>query len=129
MENTEQVQQQVAEEVPQQEEAQQEVVEAEATPQEEAVQQEGEAPAEATEAAANGEGDAPKEVKEGDLIKASTDNELKLFVGGLAKGTEGSHLKEYFSTFGAVVDATIMKDYETGKPRGFGFVLFEDKET
>jgi len=122
MENTDQVQeQQVAEEVPATEETQQ--MEAEAT--EEVAQ---EATQEEAAQEANGEGDAP-EVKEGDLIKASTDNELKLFVGGLAKGTESSHLREYFATFGTVVDTTIMKDYETGKPRGFGFVLFEDKET
>jgi len=124
MENTDQVQEQVAEEVPTTEEEQQ--MEAEATQEEVAQEATGEETA--TQEEANGEGDA-KEVKEGDLIKASTDNELKLFVGGLAKGTESTHLREYFSTFGTVVDTTIMKDYETGKPRGFGFVLFEDKET
>jgi len=139
MENTEQVEQQVQEEVPEQqveeeETQQEEQMEAEATEavaEEETANGAEEEAAEATEAeAANGDaaGDAPKEVKEGDLIKASTDNELKLFVGGLAKGTEASHLNEYFSTFGTVVDTTIMKDYETGKPRGFGFVLFDDKE-
>merc|ERR1712096_213905 len=95
-----------------------ETAEGEETPQEEQPQEE-----------TNGEGDAPKEVKEGDLIKASTDNELKLFIGGLPRDTTSTHMKEYFSTFGKVADAIIMKDYETGKPRGFGFVLFEEKET
>jgi len=95
-----------------------ETAEAEETPQEEQPQEE-----------TNGEGDAPKEVKEGDLIKASTDNELKLFIGGLPRDTTSTHMKEYFSTFGKVADAIIMKDFETGKPRGFGFVLFEEKET
>ena len=101
MENTEQVAQQEEEEVQpmteveetnvEEVEAVPETAEAEETPQEEQPQEE-----------TNGEGDAPKEVKEGDLIKASTDNELKLFIGGLPRDTTSTHMKEYFSTFGKV---------------------------
>ena len=102
------------EQVAQQQEEEQ-VVEQMATEEAEAateeVAQEVEAKQEATEEVAqeqpaeqetNGEGDAPKEVKEGDLIKASTDNELKLFIGGLPRDTTSTHMKEYFSTFGKV---------------------------
>jgi RNA-binding protein Musashi len=34
--------------------------------------------------------------------------------------------KDYFEQFGTVLDATLMMDKETGRPRGFGFVTFDD---
>jgi RNA recognition motif-containing protein len=46
----------------------------------------------------------------------------KLYVGGLSYGTSDASLKEYFSTVGAVVTATIVMDRETGRSKGFGFV-------
>ena len=53
--------------------------------------------------------------------------DLKLFVGDISIGTDDTHLKKYFSNFGKVQDATIMK-HKTGLSRGFGFVLFNDKD-
>jgi len=50
----------------------------------------------------------------------------KVFVGGLKQETEDSDLQEYFSQFGNVVEANVMREKETGKNRGFGFVEFED---
>nr|GMD42433.1 heterogeneous nuclear ribonucleoprotein 1-like [Ipomoea batatas] len=50
----------------------------------------------------------------------------KLFVGGISWDTNEGRLKEYFQTFGEVVEAVIMKDRATGRARGFGFVVFED---
>ena len=35
-------------------------------------------------------------------------------------------LRNYFSQFGKVVDATVMLDRETGRSKGFGFVSFEN---
>lgn len=72
-------------------------------------------------------GDKPAE--EGSLIQATEDNELKMFVGGLSWETETSALKEYFAKFGEVKDVTIKKDSRTERSRGFGFVLFADKES
>ncbi|KAL8091173.1 uncharacterized protein LOC141696968 [Apium graveolens] len=50
----------------------------------------------------------------------------KLFIGGISWDTNEDRLKEYFQTFGEVVEAVIMKDRTTGRARGFGFVVFAD---
>ncbi|KAF5956290.1 hypothetical protein HYC85_003515 [Camellia sinensis] len=50
----------------------------------------------------------------------------KLFIGGISWDTNEDRLREYFQTFGEVVDAVIMKDRNTGRARGFGFVVFAD---
>ncbi|KAI3755655.1 hypothetical protein L1987_55460 [Smallanthus sonchifolius] len=50
----------------------------------------------------------------------------KLFVGGIAWDTNEERLQEYFSSFGEVLEAVIMKDHTTGRARGFGFVVFAD---
>ncbi|XP_074285086.1 heterogeneous nuclear ribonucleoprotein 1 [Silene latifolia] len=50
----------------------------------------------------------------------------KLFIGGISWETNEERLKEYFSTFGEVIEAVIMKDRATGRARGFGFIVFSD---
>ncbi|XP_016484263.1 heterogeneous nuclear ribonucleoprotein 1 [Nicotiana tabacum] len=50
----------------------------------------------------------------------------KLFVGGISWDTDEERLKEYFITYGEVIEAVIMKDRTTGRARGFGFVVFAD---
>ncbi|PPS11102.1 hypothetical protein GOBAR_AA09520 [Gossypium barbadense] len=50
----------------------------------------------------------------------------KLFIGGISWDTNEERLKEYFSSFGEVVEAMIMKDWTTGRTRGFGFIVFSD---
>lgn len=50
----------------------------------------------------------------------------KLFIGGISWDTNEDRLREYFKTFGEVVEAVIMKDRTTGRARGFGFVVFAD---
>lgn len=59
---------------------------------------------------------------------AKSDNECKIFVGGLAWEFKNEDLTEYFSTFGTVKDVTIKTDFATGNPRGFGFVVFDSKD-
>ena len=50
----------------------------------------------------------------------------KLFIGGISWDTNEERLKEYFSSFGEVIEAVILKDRTTGRARGFGFVVFAD---
>ncbi|KAB1221722.1 Heterogeneous nuclear ribonucleoprotein 1 [Morella rubra] len=50
----------------------------------------------------------------------------KLFIGGISWDTNEDRLREYFQSFGVVMEAVIMKDRATGRARGFGFVVFAD---
>lgn len=52
----------------------------------------------------------------------------KLFVGGISWETTEDRLKEYFGTYGEVKETVVMKDKQTGRARGFGFVIFVDPE-
>eukprot|EP00434_Breviolum_minutum_P018716 symbB.v1.2.016516.t1/scaffold1256.1/size241426/4 len=49
----------------------------------------------------------------------------KIFVGGLPHHCTLEMLGNYFSKYGRITDAVVMMDKLTGKPRGFGFVVFE----
>ncbi|XP_021724517.1 heterogeneous nuclear ribonucleoprotein 1-like [Chenopodium quinoa] len=50
----------------------------------------------------------------------------KLFIGGISWETNEERLRDYFSTFGEVIEAVIMKDRTSGRARGFGFIVFSD---
>lgn len=50
----------------------------------------------------------------------------KVFIGGISWDTDEDRLREYFHTYGDVIEAVIMKDRNTGRARGFGFVVFAD---
>ncbi|KAK9077417.1 hypothetical protein SSX86_005754 [Deinandra increscens subsp. villosa] len=50
----------------------------------------------------------------------------KIFIGGLAKDTTIDTFIKYFGKYGDLTDSVIMKDRQTGRPRGFGFVTYAD---
>lgn len=52
----------------------------------------------------------------------------KLFIGGLAWHTEEATLRQKFEEFGVVEEAVVVKDRDTGRSRGFGFVRYTQEE-
>ncbi|KAH7014121.1 RRM domain RNA-binding protein [Microdochium trichocladiopsis] len=51
----------------------------------------------------------------------------RLFVGNLSWSVDDGALHQAFSQYGNVVKAHVLKDRETGRSRGFGFVEFEQE--
>jgi RNA recognition motif-containing protein len=49
-----------------------------------------------------------------------------LYVGNLSHGATEDDLLQAFGRFGTVVKVNIVKDRETGRPRGFAFVDMTD---
>ncbi|KAF7323867.1 RRM domain-containing protein [Mycena kentingensis (nom. inval.)] len=52
----------------------------------------------------------------------------KLFIGNLAFRVDDQALYNAFSPYGQITDHIVMKDRETGRPRGFGFVTYSSEE-
>jgi RNA recognition motif-containing protein len=52
----------------------------------------------------------------------------KLFVGNISYNTTENDLQDAFAPFGTVVEANLMMDRATGRPRGFGFVTMSSAE-
>jgi RNA recognition motif-containing protein len=55
-------------------------------------------------------------------------NNKKLFVGSLPWSVDDAKLGELFAQAGNVVSAQVVKDRETGRSRGFGFVEMSTDE-
>ena len=60
--------------------------------------------------------------------QANDDDDRKLFVGGLPQDAKDPEIREYFSTFGEVDTITLKTDQNTGRSRGFAFVVFKTVE-
>jgi RNA recognition motif-containing protein len=52
---------------------------------------------------------------------------MKLYVGNLPFSVTEDELRDLFAQHGTVTSATLVMDRETGRPRGFGFVEFNDR--
>lgn len=53
----------------------------------------------------------------------------KIFVGGLSWQTTEESLRYHFEQYGPVASVEVMKDRNTGDPRGFAFVVFSSTDT
>lgn len=51
-----------------------------------------------------------------------------LYIGNLEWSTTVGDLKNFFSSYGRVTSAKIIKDKETGRAKGFGFVTMENAD-
>jgi cold-inducible RNA-binding protein len=52
----------------------------------------------------------------------------KLFVGGLPFSTTDDELNELFAAHGTVASATVVKDRDSVRSKGFGFVEYENDD-
>jgi RNA recognition motif-containing protein len=52
----------------------------------------------------------------------------KLYVGNLSYSVGDSELEELFSAYGTVASAQVIKDRDTGRSKGFGFVEMGSNE-
>lgn len=52
----------------------------------------------------------------------------KLFVGNLSFNTTENDLQDAFAAHGTVIEANLMMDRATGRPRGFAFVTMSSAE-
>ncbi len=53
---------------------------------------------------------------------------MEMFVGNLPYSMDDSKLSELFAQFGNVEKAKIIKDRDSGRSKGFGFVTMADEE-
>ena len=51
----------------------------------------------------------------------------KIYVGNLDYQMSDEDLKSEFSSYGEIQDVIIIKDHETGRSKGFGFVTFAEE--
>lgn len=61
--------------------------------------------------------------------KNYNNDHAKIFVGGLSWQTTEESLRFHFEQFGPVASVDVMRDRNTGDPRGFAFVVFQDPST
>ncbi|KAF8383022.1 hypothetical protein PRIPAC_72164 [Pristionchus pacificus] len=62
------------------------------------------------------------------FVNADTDG-TAIYVGNIPWSTTEDQLKEFMELAGTVSKVIIVKDKETGQPKGFTFVYFEDDES
>lgn len=69
-----------------------------------------------------------KTVPREDMQGRGVSKTKKIFVGGIPLSLTEDELREYFSSYGNVVEHQIMLDHKTMRSRGFGFVTFENED-
>ncbi|OBZ89585.1 hypothetical protein A0J61_02367 [Choanephora cucurbitarum] len=62
------------------------------------------------------------------IPREEQDKTEKIFVGGISPEVNEEEFRQFFTQFGTVLDATLMLERDTGRPRGFGFITFESSE-
>merc|ERR1719436_987650 len=79
----------------------------------------------------NGNGEAEAEAgteAESAPTNAISEDDRKLFVGGLPQEAKDTDIKEYFGQYGEIDNINLKTDPHTGRSRGFAFIVFKDTE-
>jgi RNA recognition motif-containing protein len=58
----------------------------------------------------------------------SVNTNSQIYVGNLSYRVSESHLREYFSSFGEIESLNVIKNHNTGRSRGFGFITFSSSD-
>jgi hypothetical protein len=78
---------------------------------------------------ADNSSNAPSFHKTTNNTSGSQIDAAKIFVGGLSWQTTEETLRYHFEQYGEVLSVEVMRDRQTGDPRGFAFVVFKSDET
>uniref|UniRef100_V5G5W9 RNA-binding protein squid n=1 Tax=Anoplophora glabripennis TaxID=217634 RepID=V5G5W9_ANOGL len=76
----------------------------------------------------NGSGDAPP-ADSGSADTPGRDDDRKLFVGGLSWETTDKELREHFGQYGEIESINVKTDPNTGRSRGFAFIVFNNADS
>lgn len=90
--------------------------------------QEGDADVKMNGADENG-GTENSQQDSGSAIAPGKDDDRKLFVGGLSWETTDKELREYFNKYGDIESINVKTDPNTGRSRGFAFIVFTNAES
>lgn len=52
----------------------------------------------------------------------------KIFVGGIGADVRPKEFEQFFAQYGAIIDAQLMLDKDTGRSRGYGFVTYDSPD-
>jgi len=72
-------------------------------------------------------GDAPAD--SGSAEAPGRDDDRKLFVGGLSWETTDKELREHFHAYGEIESINVKTDPNTGRSRGFAFIVFSQADS
>ncbi|XP_025828894.1 RNA-binding protein squid isoform X2 [Agrilus planipennis] len=75
-----------------------------------------------------GAGDASQMADSGSADTPGRDDDRKLFVGGLSWETTEKELREHFGQYGEIESINVKTDPNTGRSRGFAFIVFNTAE-
>ncbi|BAM39370.1 uncharacterized protein TOT_010000827 [Theileria orientalis strain Shintoku] len=60
------------------------------------------------------------------ILAPKYDQTKRIFVGGIAENVTESYFKDYFGRYGQISSHNFLMDKRTNKPRGYGFVIYEN---
>ncbi|KAJ1527750.1 hypothetical protein ONE63_007705 [Megalurothrips usitatus] len=72
-------------------------------------------------------GGVPSAGSQGGGVQQKDTTWTKLFVGGLPYHTTDKSLRDHFAVYGDIEEAVVITDRQTGKSRGYGFVIMGDR--